>query len=237
MSDENTKRQIIGRLMREAASIFSRTSSTDIFPALPKIHEAVLLAEQLDDKTPLLICQSNLAWMNAVCGRTRDAMQHIERAIEVAMENDLPASIRNFAFTKYVEISVLLGVEHERALTYARALVQSAVDEEENYQQFLASLFNLAIVCQDLLRSPDWAVAILSWIGDEARPADHPVAQQARKTYLKVTHRFPAETRHAWLSEVEGNRDYLLSQATGGFLPEFAPPAPGPEDEKAPDSL
>ncbi len=226
MTDDQDKRRIISQLMREAASIFSETSSTDIAPALPKMYEAVLLAEQLDDKTPLLICQANLAWMNAVCGKPAESIEHIERAIEVAMENEMAVPIRNFAFIKFVEIAVLLGREHERALTYARALVQSAVDEEANYQQFLAALFNLAVVCQDLIRSPDWSVAILSWIIDESMPSDHHIAQQARTLYRKIIQRFPPETRHTWLSELEANRDYLLEQSTDGFLPQFAPNPP-----------
>ncbi len=223
MSDDQTKRRIISRLMREAASIFSESSSTDLAPALPKMRAAVLLAEQLDDKSPLLICQANLAWMNAVCGRAHDAMSHIERAIDAAVEHDLPIAVRNFAFTKFVEICVLMQRDPERTLTYSRALVQSALDEEGSYEQFLAGLFNLAVVCQELLRTPDWSVAILSWISDEGRPADHPVVDQARKAYARIANNQPPEKRHTWLSEVEANRDFLLSSATDGYLPKYSP--------------
>jgi len=223
MSDDQTKRRIISRLMREAASIFNEGSTTDLAPALPKMRAAVLLAEQLDDKTPLLICQANLAWMNAVCGRAHEASLHIERAIDVAMENDLPVAIRNFAFTKFVEICILLQRDQERTLMYARALVQSAIDEEGSREQFLAAVFNLAVVCQELVRAPDWAVAVLSWLSDEGGTQDHPVLEQARRTCERIVNGMPPAVRLAWVSEVEANRDYLLEKATDGFLPRFAP--------------
>ncbi len=225
MSDDQTKRRIISRLMREAASIFSESSSSDLAPALPKMRAAVLLAEQLGDKAPLLICQANLAWMSAVCGRAHDAMTHIERAIDAAIEHDLPIAVRNFAFTKFVEICILLQRDPDRALTYSRALVQSALDEEGSYEQFLASLFNLSIVCQELLRTQDEAVAVLSWICDEGRPSDHPIVEQAKKAYGRIVNNHPPETRHTWLSELEANRDELLSSATDGFLPKYGPEA------------
>lgn len=228
MESDQSKRREISQLMREAASIFNRQQGPDVDPALPKMREAVVLAETLADKTPLLICQANLAYMNAVCGRADDAIRTIEQAVVVAAEVDgeVALPIRNFTYTKFVEISVLLGRNHQRALTTAQALLQSAVEEEESYQQFLAALHNLAVVCNDLLNLPDWALSILSWISDEASPSDHPIAKQARRLSRKIARQYPEPARTQWLSEIESNRDFFLQQATGGYLPEFAPPAP-----------
>jgi len=222
MSDDQTKRKIIGRLMREAVSILTEGNATDLAPALPKMRAAAMLAEQLDDKAPLLVCQANLAWMNAVCGRPYEASSHIERAIDVAMEGDVATPVRNFAFMKFVEICVLLQRDHERAATYARALVQSAVDDEGSYHQFLATTLNLGVVCNDLLRSSDQAAAVFSWIADESRPGDHPIAEQARKAYDRIVSRIAPDERAAWISGVEANRDALVEQASQGFLPRYA---------------
>ncbi len=228
MESDQTKRREISQLMREAASIFSRQQGPEMDPALPKMREAVILAETLVDKTPLLICQANLAYMNAVCGRADDALLTIEQAVHVAMDadEDLAVPIRNFTYTKYVEISVLLGQNHDRALTTARALLQSAAEEEESYQQFLAALHNLAVVAHDLLHLPDWSLAILSWISDEAVPNDHAIARQARRLSRKIARQYPEPARTQWLSEIESNRDFFLQQATGGYLPDFAPLPP-----------
>jgi len=233
MENEQTKRREISQLMREAASIFSRQQGPELDPALPKMREAVILAETLEDKTPLLICQANLAYMNAVCGRVADALDTIEQAVVVASEadGDVATPIRNFAYTKFVEISVLLGQNHDRALTTARALVQSAAEEEESYQQFLAALHNLAVVCYDLLQLPDWALAILSWISDEAVPDDHAIAKQSRRLARKISRQYPEPARTQWLSEIESNRDFFLLQATAGYLPDYAPQPPVPNAE------
>lgn len=233
MESEQTRRREISQLMREAASIFSRQQGPEVDPALPKMREAVLLAETLSDKTPLLICQANLAYMNAVCGRAEDASEAIEQAMIVADEvvGVVALPIRNFAYTKFVEISVLLGRNHDRALMTARALLQSAVEEEESYQQFLAAAHNLAVVCNALLNLPDWALAILSWISDEAVPADHAIARQARRLSRKIARQLPEPARTQWLCEVESNRDFFLQQATGGYLPEYAPVPPDGRSE------
>jgi hypothetical protein len=69
--------------------------------------------------------------------------------------------------------------------------VQSAAEEEESYQQFLAALHNLAVVCYDLLQLPDWALAILSWISDEAVPDDHAIAKQSRRLARKISRQYP----------------------------------------------
>lgn len=222
MSDDLTKRRIISRLMREAVSILTEGNATDLAPALPKMRAAAMLAEQLDDKAPLLVCQANLAWMSAVCGRPYEASSHIERAIDVAMEGTVSTPVRNFAFMKFVEICVLLQRDHDRAATYARALLQSAVDEEGNYHQFLATTLNLGVVCNDLLRASDQAAAVFSWIADETRPVDHPIAEQARKAYDSIVSRIPVDERAAWISGVEANRDVLVEQASHGFLPRYA---------------
>lgn len=229
MNDDHSKRREISQLIREAANIFSRRPGPELDPALPKMLEAVELARTLDDKTPLLICQANLAYMNAVCGRADEAMAHIDRAIQVALDDaDVSTAMRNFVFTRFVEISIMLGREQQRALTTARALVQSAVDEEGNYQQFLAAVYNLAVVSHDLVKRPEWAMALLSWMADSAVPSTHPYAQQARRSYRKTAQRVPEEDRDAWLSEVEANRDALVDQASAGYLPQFAPmPADG----------
>lgn len=222
MSDEQSTRKIISRLMREAVSILTEGNATDLAPALPKMRAAVMLAEQLNDKAPLLICQANLAWMSAICARPYEAANHIERAIDVAMDGDVATPVRNFAFMKFVEICVLLQRDHERATTYARALLQSAVDEEGNYHQFLATTLNLGVVCNDLLRASDQAAAVFSWLADEARPAEHPIAEQARKAYERIVARVPADVRASWVSDVEANRDALVEMATDGFLPRYA---------------
>lgn len=221
---EISKRRAISRLMREAATVFSNLPAPEMAPALPKLEAAVELALELEDKTPLIICLTNLASMNAMCGNREEALRHIEDALTEVSRRDLGVSVRDFACTKFVEIAILLKVQEERAQAYARALVQSAADEEGNYHQFLASLFNLAVLSKDLLDRTDWAVAILSWIVDEARPGDHPIAQQARKQYTRIAATFPARVRYAALSEIECNRDLHLEEATAGFLPDSAPP-------------
>ncbi|MBI5154496.1 hypothetical protein HZA57_04590 [Candidatus Poribacteria bacterium] len=230
MNEEQAKakKRQIGELMREAAAAFGRGASRDLGPALPMIRAAVDIAQELDDKTPLSICESNLASMNAVCGHEAEALDHIERAIRIAVENDVPASMRNHAFTKFVEISIRLHCEPERALTYSRALIQSAVDDEQNYQRFLGALYNLAIVSFELCGQPEWALAILSWISDEASPHDHPTAQQARRFHRKFCRIFEEEERASALSHIEANREELLRLATLEYLPEFAPVPPSP---------
>lgn len=238
MTDDQSKRREISQLIRQAANIFSRRPGPEIDPALPKMLEAVELARSLEDKTPLLICQANLAYMTAVCGRADEALAHIDNAILVALDDaDVGAPLRNFVFTRFVEIAIMLGREHQRALTTARALVQSAIDEEGNYQQFLAATYNLAVVCHDLLKKPEWTMALLSWMGDNAVPASHPYAQQARRSYRKTAQRIPEEERDAWLSDIEANRDGLVEQATAGYLPRFAPSFGGDDHaaEPAPD--
>lgn len=235
MNDDQSKRREISQLIREAANIFSRRPGPELDPALPKMLEAVELARTLDDKTPLLICQANLAYMNAVCGRADEALGHIDNAMAVALEDaDVGVPLRNFVFTRFVEIAIMLGRDHQRALTTARALVQSAVDEEGNYQQFLAAVYNLAVVCHDLLKKPEWTMALLSWMADNAVPTSHPYAQQARRSYRKTAQRVPEEERDAWLSGVEANRDGLVEQATAGYLPQFAPSFGG--DGPSPDT-
>lgn len=222
--EDRNKRRRISELIREADKLFrQRNHPPDITPALPKMHAALVLAEELDDKTPLMICEASLASMNAVCRRTSDAMNHIDRAIEIAMDNDLSVPLRNFTFTKFIEIAVMVRREQSRALTYSRALVQSTADEEPSYPQFLAAVFNLAVVCFELARKPAWAIALLSWLSDEAHPSEHPVAVQSRRLYTRVARSFLDEERHGWLAEVEANRDEYLREATGGFLPEYAP--------------
>lgn len=223
MKDDLTKRQAISRLMREAALIFSQSSDPDITPVLPKMYAAVHLADQLEDKTPLVICEANLASMNAVCGHAETALQHIEHALIVVQDQELPAPIRNFACTKFVEIAILLGCEHERALEFARKLLRSAADEDGNHTQFYAAVFNLAVVSNDLFGRTEWALSLLSWIADEANPADHPIAQQASRYYQKVSRRFPEISRVTEQAEVEANRDYYLREASNGLLPEHSP--------------
>lgn len=218
---ELEKRQAISRLMREAANIFTRTETPDIRPALPKMEAAVHLASQLNDKTPLVICEANLASMNAVCGMGGVAMEHIQRAMEIVREHDLLVSIRNFAFTKFVEISILTGMERERALTISRGLIECAINEEGNFQQYLATLFNLAIVSSELLGEREWALALLSWIVELTCGDEIPITAQASHYYEKVAERLPGEERATILSEVEANRDAYIEQAAGGYFPAF----------------
>ncbi|MEQ8821176.1 MAG: hypothetical protein RLY93_13115 [Sumerlaeia bacterium] len=226
--DDKLKRQRISALMREAATLFSGKNPPDLDPALPKMHRAVRLAEELDDKRPLLICRANLAQMNAVCGRAGDALNQIDRAINIATDDPhLPVAVRNFAFMKFLDIALLLRAENKRALIYARALMQSAVEEEEDYNRFLLSVYELARVCHDLSKSPDWALALVSWLLDTA-PHSHPVWQQARRYSEKIVRGFPRDLSHAWQSEIEANRDILISEASGEFLPFFAMDAPRP---------
>ena len=226
--EEQTKRRIISKLMREAATIFSRGQGHDMSPALPKMRAAVRLATELEDKTPLVICESNYASMAAVLGDQQEASEHIEHAIRVSMTGEMPTTIRNFVITKFVEIAILLHEDRERALTYARALLQSAVEEEQNYQQYLAAAFNLAVVCHELFRNDQWAVALFSFIDNDDVPHDHPIPKQARLLSDKIAIEQEGEDPDVWLSEVEANRDFLLEEATGGFLPKYAP---GPPDD------
>ncbi|MDK2970772.1 MAG: hypothetical protein PWP23_527 [Candidatus Sumerlaeota bacterium] len=216
---ESAKRQAISRLMREAASIFSQSNTPDIAPALPKMYAAVDLAGELHDKAPLVICEAHLASMNALCGQADDAIAHIERALNVVADNDVPVWIRNFATTKFVEIAILLHREGNRAQRYAVGLLQSAADEEGNAQQYLASVFNLAVLTNELLGRRDLAMALLSWIADEAEPDPGIIALQARRYYQKIASEYSEEERLTAVCEIEANRDYLLSEATNGFLP------------------
>jgi len=224
-AEERSKRRMISQLMKEAASIFTRSEGVDIAPAIPKMRAAVSLANELQDKTPLVICESNYASMAAVVGNSQEASEHIEHAIDVAIKSNLPTTIRNFVITKFVEISVLLKDDSERALTYARALIQSAIDEEDNYQQYLAAVFNLAVVAHELLDRDDWAVAILSWLASEDTPPELPIVKQSEEMIDKIAYTRGADP-FTWVSEIEANRDFLLNEATDGFLPKYAPEPP-----------
>lgn len=163
MTDHDAiKRRAISRLMREAASVFSRSNVPDIAPALPMMHAAVDLASGLDDKTPLVICEVHLASMNALCGQSDPAKEHIERALETVARHEVPTWIRNFAATKFVEIAILLQQEAERARRMAVGLLQCALDEEAASEQHLACAFNLAVLTHELLGHRDQALALLS---------------------------------------------------------------------------
>ncbi|MBX3730513.1 MAG: hypothetical protein KF858_15150 [Candidatus Sumerlaeia bacterium] len=223
MNDQEPTRRAISRLMREAAALFAESPTPDIVPALPKMRAAVHLAEGLHDKTPLVICESHLASMNAVCGMADQAMEHIERALAVVREHDLAVPIRNFAYTKFVEIAILVRRDQTRAQAFALGLLECAVDEEGSYPQYLATLFNLAVLSHDLLDRREWALALLSWLEDElVGDPENLIGLQGRRYAEKVLEAMPEAERLECQTNIEVNRDAYLEEATSGFLPRAA---------------